>query len=94
MPAFQAVGFVMFLVPWTFYAVFSASTGTMEIKTIEAGPATYSYKVFTYDEDTVKRAWVSCYVCCMYVLYICVVYIVPFVLFVLDISVHHRVRFE
>jgi choline transporter-like protein 2/4/5 len=56
-PLFQAVGFVLFLLPWTFYVVYTASLGQMEIKTVDAGVVTYSYKVFHYDKDTLSRAW-------------------------------------
>mmetsp|Transcript_16362 Transcript_16362/g.27658 ORF Transcript_16362/g.27658 Transcript_16362/m.27658 type:complete len:673 (+) Transcript_16362:87-2105(+) len=57
LPVFQAVGVVIFLVPWIFYVVYLASSGEIETVTTSytdsnGNEVSYSYREFTYTNNT------------------------------------------
>lgn len=56
MPIIQSVGLLLFLVPWSIYVLYIASSGEAEIHTSSVNPAV-KYRTFNYDENT-KYAFV------------------------------------
>ena len=53
MPVIQAAGIVVFLVPWTIYAVYLASSGDIKVhSTTDAGGDETQYKTMEYDKNT------------------------------------------
>ncbi|CAM9678464.1 unnamed protein product [Chrysoparadoxa australica] len=53
MPVVQSTGLIVFLVPWLFYAVYTASMGEI---TADANDA-FSFKSIEYSDEVVGRAW-------------------------------------
>ena len=51
MPVFQSIGMFMFLIPWTAYVIYLASSGEVEIHTSDVNPDV-KYRTFNYDENT------------------------------------------
>ena len=53
MPVIQAAGIVVFLVPWTIYAVYLASSGDIKVhETTDVGGDETQYKTMEYDKNT------------------------------------------
>jgi choline transporter-like protein 2/4/5 len=52
MPVVQVIGIVAFLVPWTIYVVFLASSGELQVVQTTVNGYTFSYRQFSYDTNT------------------------------------------
>ena len=56
-PVAQFIGTILFLLPWTFFVLFLAGTGTITTHRLGDDDAANSYKTFEYEDNTQERAW-------------------------------------
>mmetsp|Transcript_44743 Transcript_44743/g.140297 ORF Transcript_44743/g.140297 Transcript_44743/m.140297 type:complete len:636 (-) Transcript_44743:141-2048(-) len=56
-PVIQAIGWVLFMIPWVFYCLFVASTGEVGSKEVEYNSQTIQIKTYNFDDDVQNQGW-------------------------------------